>query len=58
MNRAADALEAAVQAARLRAAVVRALALWETWIIAGSVLYLAARFAPWALAGFPVAGAE
>ena len=56
MNRAADAYEQAVQAARLRAEVVRALALWETWIVLGSLAYLAARFAPWAMAGFPVAG--
>lgn len=55
MNRAADALERLVLATRMRAGVVRALALWETWIVSGSVLYLVARFAPWALHGFPVA---
>jgi len=56
MNRAADAYEQAVQAAQRRAAVVAALALWETWIVAASSIYLLARFVPWVWSGFPVVG--
>ena len=39
---------------RRKAAVVRALACWETWIVLSSLSYLVVRFDPWAQAGFPV----
>ena len=49
-----SAAELTIKAAQIRAGVVRALALWETWIIVASIAYLAIRFVPWARAGFPV----
>ncbi len=43
VNEAADAYERAIRRAHSKAAVVRALSLWETWIIMGSVAYLVGR---------------
>lgn len=56
MNEASKAYERAVCAAHMKAHVLRAAALWETWIVLGSVAYLLAHFAPWAARGFPVVG--
>lgn len=56
MQRAADAYEFAVRVAHTRAAVVRALALWETWIVIASVLYIAGHFAYWETLAFRVIG--
>jgi L-fucose isomerase-like protein len=55
-SRAADEAERTVAYERRKAAVVRALALWETWIVMASLGYLVCRFWPWAQAGFPVVG--
>lgn len=55
-SRACEEMEGAIRRAHQKAAVVRALALWETWIIIASLSYLAAHFLPWIARGFPVGG--
>lgn len=52
----AEAAERAIAYAHLRARVVGALALWETWIVAVSVLYLAGHGAYWWHLGLRVVG--
>lgn len=39
----ADAMESAIKYERSRAAIVRALACWETWILLATVGYIACR---------------
>ena len=56
MNEAGAAYELAVRWTHAKYAVVRALSFWETWVVAASVAYLMARFAPWAAHGFRVVG--
>ena len=56
MNTAALAYERAVRHARVRAAVVRALATWEVWIIFGSSFYFAVHFAAWREMAYRVVG--
>ncbi len=56
MNQVAAALELAYKREQQKAAVVRALAAWETWIVMGSLAYVAAHMAKWAAAGFRVVG--
>lgn len=51
-----DAAERAIRTAKLKAAVVRALALWETWIVMASLAYLVAHLSFWAALGFRVVG--
>ena len=50
----AEAVERAIRSAHRKAAIVRALALWETWIILASLLYLLGHFGVWARRGFQV----
>ena len=49
-------IERAVDYERRKAAVIRALACWETSIILSSLSYLVVRFYPWAQSGFQVVG--
>jgi hypothetical protein len=51
-----EAFENAVEREHLRAAVGRALATWEAWVVALTALYLAPRLAVWAMHGFAVLG--
>ncbi len=56
MNRAADAFELAFKREQQKAAVIRALAAWETWIILSSIVYFGTHFGIWAKLGFRVLG--
>lgn len=56
VNTAGAAFEFAVRMTHAKHAITRALALWETWIVVGSIAYLITSFLPWAQNGFPVVG--
>lgn len=54
MNEAAEAIERVIKREQQKAAVVRALAAWETWIVMASIMYIGAHFGLWAKLGFRV----